>query len=198
MVLLLDWAQAVLYVVRGAVHGQFVSLRPGAEPGRARALPYFAGHRRWRLAAQRAGHLERYVFGRKTGHGFRRVRNRRGRRADIGPCLGGWITDNFSWRWISTSTCRWESFAFADFRTHQRSAVHEARQPLERLPDRLHRHWPDQLGPGQHANHLDKGQRDDWLSSGFIRFFFATMIIGIVAGISGSCDRRNQSSIYTC
>jgi DHA2 family multidrug resistance protein len=30
---------------------------------------------------------------------------------------------------------------------------------------------------------LDKGQREDWLSSGFIRVFFALMLIGIVAGI---------------
>ena len=30
---------------------------------------------------------------------------------------------------------------------------------------------------------LDKGQRDDWLSSGFIRLFFALMLIGIIAGI---------------
>src|SRR6266850_511111 len=39
------------------------------------------------------------------------------------------------------------------------------------------------LGLGSMQIILDKGQRDDWLSSGFIRFFFATMIIGIVAGI---------------
>jgi len=25
------------------------------------------------------------------------------------PTLGGWITDTYSWRWISTSTCRWAS-----------------------------------------------------------------------------------------
>jgi len=54
------------------------------------------------------------------------------------------------------------------------------------------------LGLGSMQIILDKGQRDDWLSSGFIRFFFATMIIGIVAGIFWSCDRRNQSSIYIC
>jgi DHA2 family multidrug resistance protein len=39
------------------------------------------------------------------------------------------------------------------------------------------------LGLGSMQIILDKGQRDDWLSSDFIRFFFVTMIIGIVAGI---------------
>ncbi len=39
------------------------------------------------------------------------------------------------------------------------------------------------LGLGSMQIILDKGQRDDWLSSDFIRVFFALMIIGIVAGI---------------
>jgi DHA2 family multidrug resistance protein len=39
------------------------------------------------------------------------------------------------------------------------------------------------LGLGSMQIILDKGQRDDWLSSDFIRVFFVLMIIGIVAGI---------------
>src|SRR6202011_5042221 len=39
------------------------------------------------------------------------------------------------------------------------------------------------LGLGSMQIILDKGQRDDWLSSDFIRVFFGLMIIGIVAGI---------------
>src|SRR5258708_12816506 len=38
-------------------------------------------------------------------------------------------------------------------------------------------------GVGRMQIILDKGQRDDWLSSGFIRVFFVLMLIGIVAGI---------------
>jgi MFS transporter, DHA2 family, multidrug resistance protein len=26
----------------------------------------------------------------------------------LGPVLGGWLTDNFSWRWIFTSICPWD------------------------------------------------------------------------------------------
>src|SRR5258708_23494737 len=39
------------------------------------------------------------------------------------------------------------------------------------------------LGLGSMQIILDKGQREDWLSSNFIRVFFALMLIGIVAGI---------------
>src|SRR6266516_4750639 len=30
---------------------------------------------------------------------------------------------------------------------------------------------------------LDKGQREDWFSSNFIRMFFALMVFGLIAGI---------------
>src|SRR6266404_131713 len=158
MFLLPDWAQAVFYVVRRAVHGQLVSLRPGTELRRARAFPYFARYRWWRFAAQRAGHFERYVCGRKAGHGFRGVRNRGGRRADDRSLARRLDHGQF---FLALDFLHQRAggnhFAFADFRTHQRSAVHEARQPQERLPDRLHRHRINQLGPGQHAITFGQG-----------------------------------------
>src|SRR5437899_1949955 len=39
------------------------------------------------------------------------------------------------------------------------------------------------LGLGSMQIILDKGEREDWLSSGFIQVFFALMVIGIIAGI---------------
>jgi len=39
------------------------------------------------------------------------------------------------------------------------------------------------LGLGSMQIILDKGQRDDWLSSDFIRVFSVLMLIGIIAGI---------------
>src|SRR5205807_7443261 len=39
------------------------------------------------------------------------------------------------------------------------------------------------LGLGSMQIILDKGERDDWLSSGFIQVFFVLMVIGIIAGI---------------
>ena len=39
------------------------------------------------------------------------------------------------------------------------------------------------LGLGSMQIILDKGERDDWLSSGFIQVFFVLMLVGIIAGI---------------
>src|ERR1700746_4230254 len=39
------------------------------------------------------------------------------------------------------------------------------------------------LGLGSMQIILDKGEREDWLSSGFIQVFFLLMIVGIIAGI---------------
>jgi DHA2 family multidrug resistance protein len=39
------------------------------------------------------------------------------------------------------------------------------------------------LGLGSMQIILDKGQREDWLSSNFIRVFFALMLVGLIAGI---------------
>src|ERR1700751_2003899 len=39
------------------------------------------------------------------------------------------------------------------------------------------------LGLGSMQIILDKGQREDWLSSNFIRVFVVMMLIGIIAGI---------------
>jgi DHA2 family multidrug resistance protein len=39
------------------------------------------------------------------------------------------------------------------------------------------------LGLGSMQIILDKGQRDDWLASNFIRVFFALMVFGLIAGI---------------
>src|ERR1700738_1136353 len=72
----------------------------------------------------------------------------------IGPWLGGWITDNFSWRWIFYINV-----------------------PVGIILLLV------AFGLGSMQIILDKGQRDDWLSSGFIRVFFVLMLIGIVAGI---------------
>ena len=78
----IDWTQTVLHVVRGAVYGEFVFVRTGAEPGRAGAVPHSAGCRRRRSAAQRTGNFERHVQHREARHGVCGVRHRRRRRAD--------------------------------------------------------------------------------------------------------------------
>src|SRR6266853_981190 len=102
----------------------------------------------------------------------------------IGPWLGGWITDNFSWRWIfyinvpvGIISLLLTSVLISDPPYMKRASLKSGFR-IDYIGIGL-----ISLGLGSMQIILDKGQRDDWLSSGFIRFFFATMIIGIVAGI---------------
>src|SRR5438874_8009622 len=101
-----------------------------------------------------------------------------------GPWLGGWITDNFSWRWIfyinvpvGILSLLLTSFLVSD-PPYMKKANVKAGFRIDYIGIGL-----ISLGLGSMQIILDKGQREDWLASNFIRFFFVLMIIGIVAGI---------------
>lgn len=102
----------------------------------------------------------------------------------IGPWLGGWITDNFSWRWIfyinvpvGILSLLLTSFLISDPPYMQRTSLKRGFR-IDYIGIGL-----IGLGLGSMQIILDKGQRDDWLSSGFIQVFFILMLIGILAGI---------------
>src|SRR5580693_5791400 len=102
----------------------------------------------------------------------------------IGPWLGGWITDNFSWRWIfyinvpvGIISLLLTSLLISDPPYMKRASVKSGFR-IDYIGIGL-----ISLGLGSMQIVLDKGQRDDWLSSGFIRVFFALMVIGLIAGI---------------
>jgi len=102
----------------------------------------------------------------------------------IGPWLGGWITDNFSWRWIfyinvpvGILSILLTSFLVKDPPYMQRSSIKRGFR-IDYIGIGLL-----SLGLGSMQIILDKGQRDDWLSSDFIRAFFVLMLIGLIAGI---------------
>jgi MFS transporter, DHA2 family, multidrug resistance protein len=102
----------------------------------------------------------------------------------IGPWLGGWITDNFSWRWIfyinvpvGIISLLLTSVLVSDPPYMKRATVKRGFR-IDYIGIGL-----ISLGLGSMQIILDKGQRDDWLSSNFIVCFFVLMIIGIVAGI---------------
>jgi DHA2 family multidrug resistance protein len=102
----------------------------------------------------------------------------------IGPWLGGWITDNFSWRWIfyinvpvGIISLLLTSALISD-PPHMKRASVKSGFRIDYIGIGL-----ISLGLGSMQIILDKGQRDDWLSSGFIQVFFALMLIGIIAGI---------------
>src|SRR5437764_10358472 len=102
----------------------------------------------------------------------------------IGPWLGGWITDNFSWRWIfyinvpvGIISLLLTSVLISDPPYMKRASIKSGFR-IDYIGIGL-----ISLGLGSMQIILDKGQREDWLASNFIRFFFVLMLIGLVAGI---------------
>src|SRR5271163_4175847 len=102
----------------------------------------------------------------------------------IGPWLGGFITDSYSWRWIfyinipvGIISLILTSFLVSDPPYMKRASVKEGFR-IDYIGIGL-----ISLGLGSMQIILDKGQREDWLSSNFIRVFVLTTIIGVIAGI---------------
>ncbi len=98
----------------------------------------------------------------------------------IGPTLGGWITDNYSWRWIFYINIPVGILAtilvtrFVD-------------DPPWIKADRKNLFKLDYLGlafltlaMGGLQIMLDKGEEDAWFASNFIRFFGVMFVIGMV------------------
>lgn len=110
----------------------------------------------------------------------------------IGPWLGGWITDNFSWRWIfyinvpvGIISLILTSFLVSD-PPYMKKATFKTGFRIDYIGIAL-----ISLGLGSMQIILDKGERDDWLSSGFIQVFFVLMLVGIIGGIIWELREKN-------
>ena len=96
----------------------------------------------------------------------------------LGPTLGGWITDNYSWRWIFylnlpagiLSIALISRFVF-DPPYIRRDAGRIDLWGIGLLA----------LGFGTLQVVLDTGQRKDWFSSDYIRFFATLCVVGLVS-----------------
>src|SRR5229473_3115583 len=179
-----DGPEAVLHVVRGAVYGELVSVRAGAEPRRVGAVPHPAGRGGGGLQPSEQAILNDTFPLEKRGMAFAVYGIAVVVAPTIGPWLGGWITDNFSWRWIfyinvpvGMVSLLLTNFLVSDPPYMKKASV-KAGFRIDYIGIGL-----ISLGLGSMQIILDKGQREDWLSSDFIRIFFVLMIIGIVAGI---------------
>ena len=102
----------------------------------------------------------------------------------IGPWLGGWITDNFSWRWIfyinvpvGIISLILTNFLISDPPYMKKTNLKTGFR-IDYIGIGL-----ISLGLGSMQIILDKGQREDWFSSKFIVVFFGLMLVGIIAGI---------------
>jgi DHA2 family multidrug resistance protein len=99
----------------------------------------------------------------------------------IGPTLGGWITDNFTWRWIF----------FINIPVGILSLLLTSRV-VEDPPYFKRQHWKEghrvdyiglglvALGIGSLQIMLDKGQREDWFSSHFIVTLAVTASVALI------------------
>jgi len=99
----------------------------------------------------------------------------------IGPTAGGWITDNFSWRWIFFINIPVGILAFILV-----TRLVEDPPWIKADPSRL-RHM-DYMGlafltlaMGGLQIMLDKGEENDWFSSPFICVFAVLFIVGIIS-----------------
>ena len=102
----------------------------------------------------------------------------------IGPWLGGYITDNFSWRWILYINVPVGVLSIV------LTYLLVSDPPYMKRIDLKQGFRIDYVGLGLISLGLaslqivlDKGQREDWFASGFIRTFFALMLVGIIAGV---------------
>jgi DHA2 family multidrug resistance protein len=102
----------------------------------------------------------------------------------LGPWLGGWITDNFSWRWIFYINVPVGILSLGLTYVLVSDPPYMKRI---KLSDGFRIDYIGlgliSLGLGSLQIILDKGQRDDWFDSSFIRLFAVLMLVGLIGGV---------------
>jgi DHA2 family multidrug resistance protein len=102
----------------------------------------------------------------------------------LGPTLGGWITDNFSWRWIFYINVPVGLLSLVLTRIvvedppHLAAAAKAAHRSVDVPGLGL-----IALGLGALQVVLDKGQREDWLDSHMIVGFVVLTVVGLVGAV---------------
>lgn len=109
----------------------------------------------------------------------------------IGPTLGGWITDNFSWRWIFFINIPVGLLAYV-------LVSRLVEDPPWIKGDRSKARNMDYVGlsllvvaMGGLQIMLDKGEENDWFGSGFIRLMAFLFISGIVGLVVWEWNHKN-------
>lgn len=99
----------------------------------------------------------------------------------LGPMMGGYITDNFSWRWIffmNVPVGLLAAFLVNALVNDPPSAQKQAMGSIDYIGLAL-----IALGLGALQIVLDKGQQEDWLDSSFIVFFAVIAVIGLILAV---------------
>jgi MFS transporter, DHA2 family, multidrug resistance protein len=105
----------------------------------------------------------------------------------IGPTLGGWITDNYSWRWIFYFNVPIGIISLL-LTNHFVKDPEYLTEQLDQQRRSHHRPYIDYIGIGLIALGigclqvvLDKGQEDDWVASHFIVTLSVIALISFIA-----------------
>ena len=100
----------------------------------------------------------------------------------IGPTLGGYITDNYSWHWIF-----FINVPIGMLSLYLTSRMVEDPPWIDDAQERAKHSPVDYMGLGLIAVGLgalqvvlDKGQRDDWFGSHFIQIFTVITVVGLL------------------
>ncbi len=97
----------------------------------------------------------------------------------LGPTLGGWITDNYSWRWIFNINLPVGIFAVLMVQAFVEDPPYIKHAKIERIDFAGFALLAVWLGTLQIV--LDKGQQEDWFSSEWIRWFTVLSLACFVA-----------------
>jgi DHA2 family multidrug resistance protein len=112
----------------------------------------------------------------------------------IGPTLGGWITDTYSWRWvffINIPIGLLSLLLSSSLISDPPQFTRERRENKGKLRVDYVGILLVALGFGCLEVVLDKGDREDWLESRFIVAFLITAIAALVAGVVWELKRKD-------
>ncbi len=101
----------------------------------------------------------------------------------LGPTLGGWVTDNYSWRWIFFINVPVGVIAVLAVSQLVEDPPWIVRQMRDRPKIDFIGLGLIALGLGCLQITLDRGEDDDWLGSSFIRLFAVLTVLGLMGAV---------------